>query len=338
MRAPRVLIIPFIVLISCAGAGHGGPATTDGPARDSYPEARYLKATGLGRTEGEARSQAVAELSRIFESRVKSEALDRVRTVSRVSPEKADETTEQWLDSRVQVVTSVELKGVEIAETWREGSTYYALAVLDRRKARDGWLREMQNIDERIRGRLDAAEALGSRLMRYRGLREAAGMWVEREVLAGRVRVLGFGEGGSPPYDMKEVFREMAVLKSRMPVFIAVEGEHASVFRDRVAGALANAGFVVTGDSGQAAVVVRGKAEIFPVEPAPPGWKYARARAALRAMDADGGLTVCEVSVERRSSHLNFREAAARALRSAIEEAAERLVGCEEGRGDSAPE
>lgn len=338
MRAAGILLIPFIVLLGCsaagAGAGGKGLSMADGPAKGGYPEARYLRATGLGRSEGEARNQAVAELSRIFESKVRSEALDRVRTVSRVSPEKADETTEQWLDSRVQVVTSVELTGVEIAETWRKGDTHYALAVLDRRKARDGWLREMQNIDEKIRGRLDAAEALSSRLMRYRGLREAAGMWVEREVLAGRVRVLGFPEGGSPAYDMREVFRDMSVLRSRMPVFITVEGEEASVFEDRVAEALAEKGFIVTRDRGQAAVVVRGRAEVFPVEPAPPGWKYARARAALSVEDADEGLSVGEVSGERRSSHLSYPEAAARALRNVIAEAAERVVERLEG-GDA---
>lgn len=337
MRAPRVLLVSFIVLMGCAGAVDAGPSMADGPPGGDYPETLYLRATGLGRSEGEARNQAVAELSRIFESRVRSDALDRVKTVSRVSPDKADETTEQWLDSRVQVVSNVELKGVEIAGTWREGGAHYALAVLDRRKARDGWLRDMRNIDEKIRGRLGAVEALESRLMRYRGLRDAAGMWVEREVLAGRVRVLGFPEGGPPPYDIREVFREMPALKSRMPVFIAVEGEEISVFEDRVAGALAQAGFALAEDIGQAAVVVRGRAEVFPVEPAPQGWKYARARASLSAVDADGGLSVCEVSEERRSSHLNYREAAARALRGVVAEAAERLVECIEGDDATGP-
>jgi hypothetical protein len=320
MRILQSLIATvLLVLLGCSGA-----EVASTPEKD-YPEARYLRATGLGQSEGEARNQAVAELSRVFQSRVRSDTLDRVKVVATISEDRAEETTEQRLRSRIRVMSDVELTGVELAGTWQEGATHYALAVLERRTARDQWLREMEALDQEIAGMLRSARDEPSLLVRYRIFMEAIDLWLSREVLAGRVRVLGFADTGSSAYDMGWVFQAIPALKSRMLVLIDVEGGDAALLTDRLSEDLGRAGFVITEEPGEAVVAVRGSIVVEPVEIDHPDWVYARARVSLSVDDLREGVSIGEVVADERSSHLTYEEASKRAVRRAMEEIWRRL-------------
>jgi hypothetical protein len=320
MRILHALIaIVLLVLPGCSG-----PEVAPSPEKD-YPEARYMRATGLGQTESEARNQAVAELSRVFQSRVQSDTLDRVKVVATISGDRAEETTEQRLRSRIRVISDVELTGVEIAGTWQEDGTHYALAVLERRTARDQWLSEMGALDHEIAGMLRSARFEPSLLVKYRIFMEAIDLWLAREVLAGRVRVLGLEETGSQAYDMSGVFQEIPALKSRMLVLIDVEGEDAALLTDRLSEDLGRAGFVITEEPEEAVVAVRGSIVVEPVEIDHPDWVYARARVALSVDDLREGVSIGEVVADERSSHLTYEEASKRAVRRAVEEVWKRM-------------
>jgi hypothetical protein len=330
-----IVVWLFAGFLGCAGAEKaGGKALAAGQV---YPASGYLSATGLGLSEGEAKNQAVAGLSRIFESTVMSETLDRVRTMARITEGGTDEATEQRLESRVRVVSGVELKGVEIAKTWRENGTYYATAVLEKQKARDNWLRDIKDIDRRIKGRLKGLDRLPGRLLRYKSLKAVSDLWIEREAVWSRVRVLGFSQAVSSPYDINSVFQKLPEIKSSMPVFLDISGKEASLVGESLAEALGRAGFVVTDSPGGAAVVVEGRVEVAAVDIEHPEWKYARAGVSLSVLDADAGLSVGEVSVEKRSSHLNYEEAAARALRKVAARIAGELVDYLEEEGSEGP-
>lgn len=341
MRADRAAISLIVLLwlfagfLGCAGAEKAREkSTAEGRA---YPASEYLSATGLGQSEAEARNRAVAELSRIFESTVMSETLDRVKTLSKITEGGIDEATEQRLESRVRVVSRVELKGVEIAGTWVENGIYYATAVLDREKARDNWLRDIKDIDRRIKGRLKLLDRLPGRLLRYKSLKAVSDLWIQREAVLSRLRVLGYGQGVSTPYDINSVFQKLPEIKSSMPVFIDIEGEGAPLVGESLAGALGRAGFVLTDSPGGAAVVVEGRVEVAAVDIEHPEWKYARAGVSLTVLDADAGLSVGEVSAEKRSTHLKYEEAAARALRKVASRISGELVDYLEEEGSEEP-
>jgi hypothetical protein len=307
MRLRYLIVVAMVVLYGCAGA----QGTPEAAKEAGYPQSGYMTATGLGQSEGEARNQAVAELSRVFESRVSSDTLDRVRLVAGSTGE---EYSEQRIDSRIRVMSGVELKGVEVVKAWRQNGTHYALAVLERHKARDNWLREMRDLDRRIEGRVEALSSIESRLLRYKALQKISAVWIEREVIVSRLRVLGFDEGSPAGYDMRDVFRQLSETKAGMLLYVTVAGIHGGTVRERISEELGRAGFVLASSRRTADVLVEGKVEVRPVELGGSDLKYARAVVSLAVSDANAGVSAGEVTEDKRGAHLFYPQAVEKAL------------------------
>lgn len=319
MRKRVSLCLALIVIIGCAG----GKLKPQG--RPEYPPEQFLTATGIGQSEQEARSQAVAELSRIFQSKVTSDTLDRVKAVV---PEKGKETYEQRVDSSVRVLSDVELKGVQVPKTWvdEKRRVYYALAVLDRSQARDTWLREIRNSDGGIEGELKIMESLESKFRKLKSLQRILALWLEREVLVSRLRVLGFQEGASPSYDMKAVFKGIVEMKKDMTIAVIMGGEYGEVVKKALLEQMSSAGYVMSSDVRRADVLVSGSVKTEPVDLDDPDWEFARASVSLTITDEVSSLTVGELSESVRAGQLNYTEAVQKALRKASSDIAGKLV------------
>jgi hypothetical protein len=283
-----------------------------------------LTATGIGQTENEARNQAVAEMSRIFESKVYSETNDRVRAVIHSSGE---ESSQQHIESNIRVMSEIKLKGVEVPEVWfdKEKRLYYARAVLDRFQARDSWLREIDDIDARIEGEFKALGPAESKFLKLKALKKILGLWIEREVIVSRLRVLGFQEGGSAAYDMKSVFQMMPELKKEMLIFVSVHGDHAGTVENEVTEYLGRAGYLMTDTRSRADVLITGEVRSEPVSLNNPGWKFSRAIVSLSIFDSATGSVVGEISENARAAQVTYEEAVTKAVKKVSEAAAEKL-------------
>ncbi len=325
-----VIITLFAFVSGCKTTQTQTKAKTGGSQKQSYerkyPDSIYLTAIGTGQSEPEARNRALSELSRIFEAKVKSDTMDRVRSVVKTAGGRTTEDTEQRIESQLDVISHVELKGVEIAETWKEKATHYALAALERAKARDTWLREIEDLDRKIASKLSAAEEIRSQLMRYRALKETSTLWLEREVLVSRLSVIGHREAGPKSYDPARIFREIPRIKANMPIYLNISGGYGREAREVISQRLGRSGFVITDRKEGAPVVISGSVEVKRVDIPHPDWKYARGLVALKVRDAQAGLTVGEVKTDKRSSHLTYDEAAQKAARKVLPDAAEELV------------
>ena len=310
----RLLITASLLMVLACGGMTAPPATTAGEndkIAKGYPQEEYLVAVGLGQSEPEAKNRAKAELSRIFESRIKSETLDRMLSVLAAS---GAEKFEQSVESKVRVESDVELKGVEIARVVREKSMYKALAVLERSKANSEWRRRISEIDSQADGHMSTYRSAATTLGRYRALRRVSDLWVEREVFASRINVLGMSAPPSP-FDAGMVYKQMPVLRADMPVLIDIRSDYSDVIRDSVGEALGKRGFVMTFEESEAAVIVDGTIIVEPVDIEHPQWKYARATASLSVIDAENGQSVSDISEARRTAHVSASEAAEQSVR-----------------------
>jgi hypothetical protein len=312
-----MIVLAAVLFLGCAAKKAGQVV------EPSALGSQYLTAVGIGQSEGEARNQARAEISKIFESRVFSNTYDRVSAVIENS---RAETSKQQIESSVRVVSDVELRGVEIEKAWKKEGSHYARAVLDRYKARDNWTREMGNIDKMITGRLGALGSLESGLLKLRSLNVVSDLWVEREMLASRLSVIGFDYGGFPEYDIKSVYKTVAEIKKAMPVYIEILGEHGARMRSRVAEALGRRGYVITDNREGASVRIVGKVKVRPVELEGTDLKYARVIVAIDVTDAEAGLSVGEVTENKRAAHIFYREAVERAFRKVNPSISEKLI------------
>lgn len=318
------LVVAFLV-IGCASSGVSTAGSSKGEGRDArlmnYPDSKYLTAVGLGQSEPEAKNRAVSELTRIFVSRVKTEAVDTVKS----HMVDGNETVEENLFSRIQVVSDLELEGVETPEVWKEGATHYAIAVLERQKAARGWKQKIDDIDSRIDGGLNASGVQGSILLRFRALRSAASLWAERSVYMSRLNVLGFNVPDPQGYDVSSVLKELSELKSRMRLYIEVS--NGGTLAEGVAEALGDSGYVMTSSRAAANVIISGTVTTKKLDIDNKDWKYARALAALTVTDVATGSIVGEVSENIRSSHVSYDEAASKAVRKLTPKVSDALIG-----------
>lgn len=298
-------------------------ASSSGGATGEYPESQFMTATGTGQSEPEAKNQALAEMSRIFESKVRSQSMDRMRSVLSAS---GAEGFEQSIENIVRVESNVEFKGLEVPKVWKEGSTYKALAVLEKSKAYEEWKRRMSEIDAEADGQYRAAETSPSMLGKYRALNTISTLWVKRELYSSRINVLGMS-APSAPFEIGAVLREIPQMRPKMPVYIDIESEYSDLVRDTVGQALGKAGFVITLEEKEAAVIIDGLVNVEALDiPNQQNWKYARASASVSVIDAGTGQSVAEVTDNQRSAHLNYNEAAEKAARTIAPRIAEQVI------------
>ena len=173
----------------------------------------------------------------------------------------------------------------------------------------------MGELDRRIAAELELVGA-ASGVERYWGLRRATGIWIEREVVASRLRVLGYGAGASP-YGMAEAYKELAQTKAALAFYFDMKGEGKAVVADIIADELGRRGFAVAPTLTGASAVVRVTVRVEPVRLDNPGWEFARAFVTLSVEDRSTGLRVIEVSEKKRAGHVNYDEAVGKALTKA---------------------
>lgn len=306
-------VVAAMFVMGCAAASDKS-ARTGMAERDArlgeYPESRYLRAVGSGQTEPEARNRAVSEISRIFVSRVSSEAVDTVKSTL----VNGSETLRETMESRIAVVSGTELEGVEVPEVWRDGVTHYAIAVLERQKAARGWAARIEDIDSRIGGHLEAAAGRqDSRLLRYNELRKVMALWAERAVYASRMNVLGYSAPETAASHVRDAMGEFARLKGSMRLYLDIADGGA--LADGLAEGLGKSGLILTGDRSEADVLITGGVETRRLDMDSNDWVYARAIADISVSDARTGAIIGTVPGNMRAAHLSYSEAEAKAVR-----------------------
>lgn len=320
-RSSKYVFMALFFLM--AGCGAVKEPQKTGQAAIKYPDADYLTATGASGSEEGARNAALAELSRIFESKIKSDTLDRVKYVS----EGGSEKFKAEIESEVNVATAVLLEGVSIGSEWHDGAkkTYYALAMLPRAQARDKWQKDVGSIDAEIQAEINSAESQESVLFKLKSFNKARSLWVKREVLVSRLRVIG-SPAPSSTYDMKNVLNSTARIKSEMLIYVGISGNGSIDAATTLSAALSGKGYGLSRTRSAALAVVEGVAEVSTVDVANPPWKYARASISISMKDAKSGAIAAEVKTDKRAGHLNYEEAGHKAMKEASLMASETLL------------
>ncbi|MBE9504321.1 MAG: LPP20 family lipoprotein [Proteobacteria bacterium] len=328
------LIAAIMIVSGCTGkvwtkdkAGNDVEGTSPRMLQASeFPSSKYLRATASGQSDKEARSQAKAELSNIFESQVFSHTINKVKSVTHSGEE---EKVSRDAEQTVRVLSSVGLKGLEIGKVWFEEKEklYYALAVLDRNKARENWQSEADIIDSKIGAAYKARHSQKSSFTKLQALRKMNKLWIEKAVIVSRLRVLGFQDVSTEDYDIKTIFSEIEEIKANLLIYIKInDREYGKIVSETVTEKLSEEGYVMTADKGRANIILRGSVTVKPVQLDNRDWQFARAMAVISIIDADSGLTVGEISDNKRAAHINVSEASVKSVRGVASLISDKMV------------
>ncbi|MFO0728732.1 MAG: LPP20 family lipoprotein [Myxococcota bacterium] len=244
LRLAKVLTVGLSV--SAASAAWAAPPGWASGKDPKYPAAKLLLGVGKGPKSESADLDARAEISRIFESKVSSVMTDFQASASKINGSGKGVNVEvQTVAQLTKVTTQKTLKGVEIKERGQDGSTFYALAVLDREQCVNSLTEELEGYDQKISAAVSAAEGADP-MTAFKKYGAAMNMMDERESLNAMLRVCDpKGKGVPSPVSMSDLSAKFDEASGSIHIGLIVEGNGADKVKDCVMEALGNKGYQI---------------------------------------------------------------------------------------------
>lgn len=313
----------FLLLVA---QGCSKSQVSEPEAGSAFPEDRYLSAQGMGRTRNDARQQALAELSQIFESRVSSEFSSFAR--SSLSSDQAEDF-EKTMESRIHIVSGIRLQGAKIGKEWEDKATgmHNALAVLDRMDAGRGWTSKVEILDHGIQAETQALKTMTGPLSRMASLNRILDLVMERQIWESRLRVIDYPvkDFSHLDTDLGAVMSERSELKSGLRVYIEVQGGHGDRVMEILAQGLTQKGISLVKDPATANARVLGYVEITLLSLDNPNAYFVRAHGNVRVFESQ--TLFAGISEKVRKGHGDQAEAMHMALESVSRTLSDKLLG-----------
>jgi len=314
------IILLFCFVIACTSPV-SQPTTTINTKQQSS-ESQYLCAIGYGKSIEAARYKAKVELARIFESKIESSL--RLETHSVMDSIKGNYKTDAF-DSIIKINSKMQLKGVTIENLPSKSEGLFAArAKLNKHKAFDIWLAEINSLDAMIDAEYQSMRSHESPVMQIKPIQTIWQCWLKRTAIESHLIVIGFSVPGLND-QIKTVLKVIADFKKNMTIHIQITGSHVNFLVDAISNQLTRDGFLVTKTDKNASVLINGQINIQPVTVDTPDWKFARAQAAIQIIDQLTGNQVNEINASIRQGHLTYQEASLKSLRTVCKSVQEQV-------------
>ncbi len=326
----------ILLLAACAGA----PMTPDwvaGTKAAAYPEDQFLIGVGQAGSRPTAEERAYAAVSRIFKAEVNSQAKDWESYLTLERKGNVQIERRLTLDTITKVSTDKVLENVQIAETWTDSKTglYSALAVMHRATAQASLRSRITELDEAVTHDVNEARSTSDKLLRLRSFKRAIRTLITRDAYNSDLRVVSGGRGVPANYSVAGLTGELEkLLNESLMVAVEVSGDQAEAVRQAVMEGLVREGLPVTarnaqmasGETGNADLLIRGLARLWPADLPDPRFRYVRWCADFVVVNQGDQRVVGSVARSGREGHLNYSEAAGRALKSLQQEVSSALA------------
>lgn len=216
-----------------------------------YPASRYLTGRGQADELAVAKDRARADLAKTFSVTVSEQSRD-VSSFSQSDSAAKGTVSKNALDVSRNLTTQTDqmLNGVEIADTWQDPQTrvYYALATLSRAKAATALRTRIADMDADTRAYLDQAQHSNDLFVKIAAATHAVEAQTERAALQSELQVADItGRGMPPAWALGKLQADRSALLARLTINAAADGKDAAAVQKLLAGALADAGFTVSG-------------------------------------------------------------------------------------------
>jgi hypothetical protein len=298
------------------------PKITITEEKIDFSSSRYLTAKGYGSSKPESINNAKAELSNIFEAKISSDVTSKIKQVA--DSVKGTSYTKD-LQSKIKVVSEVELEGLQIGETEKERSEYVTIAALDKVKAKEKWERDIKKVDAEIDILINKSNKSRSKIQKLLPLKKALERWVDREATISRLRVIGYASEFERQ-DMKSILQTISDIKSDMLIDIDIAGGNGPAVRDKVAELLTNNGFKIVDYETKSDVSISGSVKTDEVKNNNPRFKFVRATVSLNIIDTLSNTQVVQISENDRGAGLNIEEATHSSIKKVSEKVYEKLI------------
>ena len=201
----------LVLLVPSLSAARDIPAWIEGEP-ERYPNNLYITASGAASDFELAKDRALANLSKIFEAHISEVSTAKSDTYVSLHNMKENVAKSQRLAQLVRVSTDKIIQGAQIAKLWKDDqlAIYYALAVLDRKQARNNIMDEITRIDDETIDTLNAVKYSNKPLQRIAMLNEVISEQTNRKSLNDMLKVINLhGRGYSSEWQISDLQRQL---------------------------------------------------------------------------------------------------------------------------------
>jgi LPP20 lipoprotein len=234
----------FPLLPGCASE----PTVPDWIAGDSakYSSAQYLIGRGQASTQEEAKDRARADVAKIFQVAVVASSEDVQRSKSGSSS--GAPQYEQQASRSISTRTNQIIRGIQIAELWQDPATknFYALAVLPRLQTAASLRQQIDQLDQATASHIEQSRKSSDLFQKIAAASQAVETEREHESLQKSLQIVDpTGRGTESKWNSAKLQSDLDELLKRVKIAPQVTADSTPGLSEVVAGALANAGFMI---------------------------------------------------------------------------------------------
>jgi hypothetical protein len=303
-----------------ASTGSGNSGTGKPPWIDSpdavYNRSAFVTGVGFGGSRDLAEKNAFAALSSVFRQSLQAD--QRITTSYQEAVKNgvtADWTENTLAESAINTSTAMELVGAEIRDTWSDGETFYAVAVMEIPKTARLYTQMIQDNLRIIDTLADIPSSDRNSMDSLARFQLAATIAEVNRVFANVLSVIGAAipDGMKRPEDYQ---LEASAIINTIPVTVTVENDRDGRIRGAFTSALSSVGFRTGGTNSRYQLQARLSFSEVPL-PNQGTNKFIRYLIDGDFVDTSTGDILFPYSINGREGHLSFPEAEIRALGAA---------------------
>jgi hypothetical protein len=238
----------FAFMLSLLSGCASKPIIPDWVAGDSaqYNSAQYLIGRGQAPTQEEAKDRARADVAKVFQVAVvaSSEDMQRSKSDSSGAAPQYEEQASRSISTRTDQI----IRGIQIAELWQDPATksYYALAVLPRLQTAASLRQQISQLDEATANHIEQSRKSSDLFQKIAAASLAVETEREHESLQKSLQIVDpTGRGTESKWNSAKLQSDLDELLKRVRIASQVSPDSTSGLEEVVAGALANAGFMI---------------------------------------------------------------------------------------------
>jgi len=242
----RILFTAALLLLGGC-ASHPTSSQPDWVIGDSatYKSAQYLLGRGQGATQEDAKDRARADLAKIFQVAVVASSNDVQQFKSAGA---AGGQYESQSSRSITTRTDQIIRGIQIAELWQDPSSkdFHALAVLPRLQTAASLREQVSQLDDATGNYITQSRNTNDLFLKIAAANRALESQLERDSLQKSLQVVDItGRGVEAQWNAATLKADLDTLLKRVRIASQVTADSTPGSADIVAGALAQAGFMI---------------------------------------------------------------------------------------------
>ncbi len=292
----------------------GKPEWINNPEK-SYPNSQYLTAVGTGDSRKEAENSAASNLSKIFESKVKSE-----ETVNARYQELMKSSNQSTLESQTNINNSISVSSEQTLFNVRYPESYtdnlgrvYVLGVIEREPTAAIYKSKMDDNNARTASFVKKYLELNDPIKMYANIGAAVVTAKVNETLGQQLEIIM--PGAPIPSDTASSLERIAGLcadaQKRIPFAMNISGKQKDDVTGFFSDMLSGLGFPV---AERGLLTIKGNESVEPID-LKSDQKFVRWSYEVSVFDPSG-TAIISLSENGREAHITYEEAVARALRT----------------------